>query len=202
MATTHRKNNTRDMAAAILDESPAPSIAVKHMQRHSCPNCGADLDMREAEAAQERLRELEGTVALLTEKATAAGTLTQSDLCCDCALAPRTRTNPESSGQMRGLRRPTAQHEIAERPLKNKYARLAATRPDIQRRSTPLNSELGICCATIPLLLFTTRLAEPAYTADFIFPFAGSCRRFRALGTAGEGARTARKSRGEGAQTG
>lgn len=65
------------MAAALLDEPPAPSITAKHMQRASCVSCGGDLDSREAEEAKKRIQELESQVELLTEKATAAGTLTQ-----------------------------------------------------------------------------------------------------------------------------
>jgi Ni,Fe-hydrogenase III large subunit len=76
----------RDMAAA-LDDPPAPSITAKRMQRGSCLSCGADLDMSEAEEAQQRIKQLESQVELLTEKATAAGTLTQRSARSSCDRA-------------------------------------------------------------------------------------------------------------------
>jgi hypothetical protein len=79
--------HARDMAAAFVGDRPAPSIAAKHMQRGSCLNCGADLDVNEAEEAQQRIKQLESQVELLTEKATAAGTLTLRSARSSCAPA-------------------------------------------------------------------------------------------------------------------
>ena len=64
------------MAAAFVDEAAAPSITAQLTQRGSCLSCGANLDMSETQEAQTRIRELEGQVELLTEKASAAGTWT------------------------------------------------------------------------------------------------------------------------------
>lgn len=83
------------MAAALLDELPAPSITAKRMQSASCLSCGAELDMREAEEAQKRIRELESQVELLKEKATAAGMLKQDSACCHYA---QYQTDARNSG--------------------------------------------------------------------------------------------------------
>ena len=64
-------------AAAVSDDPPAPLLGAKRTQQGSCPSCGADLDRQEADQAQERIRELEDQVNLLTAKATTAGTWAQ-----------------------------------------------------------------------------------------------------------------------------
>lgn len=63
------------MAATAVSDNPlAPLVAAKRAQQGSCPSCGRDLDIQEAEQTRERIRELENQVDLLTAKATTAGT--------------------------------------------------------------------------------------------------------------------------------
>lgn len=64
--------------AAAIDALPQPPRInnTKHMpaKGHSCPKCGSQVPLeRNIEDAQRRIRELEGQVEMLKEKATAAG---------------------------------------------------------------------------------------------------------------------------------
>lgn len=72
------------MAAALADGAAAPSITAQLMQGGNCLSCGASFDMSGSSEAQIRIKELEGQVELLTEKASAAGTWTLRNTCLAC----------------------------------------------------------------------------------------------------------------------
>ncbi|KAF1965660.1 hypothetical protein BU23DRAFT_519295 [Bimuria novae-zelandiae CBS 107.79] len=123
------------MAAAIPEGLPAPSIPAKHMQRGSCPSCGADLDMREAEGAQQRIRDLEGQVELLTEKATAA-----VDKCADYEdqlRNMRTQNGPLRSDTQDSLQPTRSSNEEARPATANSASAARQSRFSFLRRGSP-----------------------------------------------------------------
>jgi hypothetical protein len=101
-------------------------MVAKAMQQSSCPSCGAELGLGEVEEAQLRIKDLEKQVELLTVKATTAGMRTRR-----LGGVGGGRLT-QSSGQMRRLRRPIAQYEMAEWPSQDGYAGFTTAHTDLE----------------------------------------------------------------------